>query len=125
MRYTVLAGNPQTKFVQTIKSQTCPLSIEYPRKVRKQLTRPRIGDRLSSIEKLDRNGLIRLIPASPLSRLNMSLVFSMPIGNSENKDTPQNGSSNISIYTCDKRVFWESACAFFPRDNSRFSPQVA
>ena len=33
--------------------------------------------------------------------------------------------SDSFYYTCDKQVLWDSAGAFFPRDNSRFSPQVA
>ena len=28
-------------------------------------------------------------------------------------------------YTCDKQVLWESAGAFFPRDNSQFTRQIA
>ena len=31
----------------------------------------------------------------------------------------------VHHYTCDKQVLWESAGAFFPRDNSRFTRQVA
>ena len=29
------------------------------------------------------------------------------------------------FYTCDKQVLWESAGAFFPRDNSDFTRQLA
>ena len=33
--------------------------------------------------------------------------------------------STDSYYTCNKQVLWESVGSFFPRDNSRFRPQVA